>query len=352
MRSYQIGRDYARRLGVTITADQMSLRTTIGLPRILWAGVLAALASPFFCYLLVTVPLLPGHTSGLDDITAALMIPFFVIGITIAYFLLASPFRRWIVLDRSRDQIRIRNRAIARLEEVDHIEKVAGLLYWASLAIVLRSGRKIYFLNYPNLHSSADTVAQTLADFLHVPYKDYGEGNYAEILRLHVEGDRLTMHPPNQSLARLIGIVAGILCAIGVFYFAWVLFPRTTGHEFEGGRGLGYIIFGVAYGVYYLATRIFHHRIVLDRRQNQLSIDYRKRCALSEVTGIGVHIEQKGGYLLAFLLSEDQTLPILTYSSRFASTPEVANRVAGFLSVPVIDYHNRNLNASRTSKRR
>jgi len=346
MRPYQIGPDYARRLRLTITADQINLRTTIGMPRILWAGVLAALASPFFCYLLVTVPLLPGHTSGLDDITAALMIPFFVIGIILAYILPALSFRRWIVLDRSGDQIRIRNRAIARLEEIDHIEKVAGLLYWASLAIVLKSGRKIYFLNYPNLHSSADTVAQTLAGFLHVPYKDYGEGNYAQILRLQVEGDRLTMHPPNQNLALIISIVAGILCAIGVFYFAWVLFPRATGHEFEGGRGLGYIIFGVAYGVYYVATRIFHRRIVLDRRTNQLSIGYRKRCALSEITGIGVHIEQKGDYLLAFLLSDNRNLPIVTYSSRFASTPEVANRVAAFLYVPVIDYHNQNLHAS------
>lgn len=335
-----IGPDYARRLHMTVTADALKMRTTLSLPGILWAWILCALASPFAAFFLAFHPLSPGLS---EDVSAMLGLGITVLGGPLLYLLIALLLRREIVLDRERSLLLVRHRAIAPLSEVDHIEKAAGQFSWSRLAIVLKSGRKIFFLNAPTSHSSADTVAETVARFLAAPYKDYSEGNYTEILRLRVEGERLAMHPPNQLLAQGIGWGVGILFAGLCCYFMWVVFPRQTGHQFQGARGVGYIIFAVAYGAYYLATRLFHRRIVLDRRHNRLSIGLWKRIALSDIVHIGFHIKQKSGYRMAFVLAGDRQVPILSYRSRFAKIGEAARRIAHFLSVPIVDYHAQNL---------
>src|SRR5437868_165825 len=108
MISSRIGPDYIKRLRVTDADGLLTLRTTLSLPRILWAGILSTFASLPVLVLLETRDLYPPQQQG---VAYALAVAGTIVGTVIAGTLLsiflALQFRRRIVLDRGRNLLLI-----------------------------------------------------------------------------------------------------------------------------------------------------------------------------------------------------------------------------------------------------
>src|SRR4030095_7552289 len=190
------------------------------------------------------------------------------------------------------------------------------------------------------------------------------QNKYIRRMKLSFQDDRLVLRPRRLGLGVLLGFLSFVFLSLNAlvpsFHFLRLksqslprpaltqgqlspLVPfgprkKTPEAWFNQVVEAPWFSVGFAFAVFYLVSRLFRGRIVMDRRQNLLFKGHRALCRLDQITCLEVDTAPKVFVMneVALIYAGQERMTLLLYDSpTSAAIWEFAKTIAEFLRVPI-----------------